>query len=79
MRAWTIAVLLGLTSSALAEKVDWSQYLEPPGQHTAPPKQATPTPVPTKQVGKQKPAAKTAVKAAPKVDKRTPTPPRKKR
>lgn len=65
MRVLLVAVLLALVPGlASAErKVDWSQYLEKPGDRPAPrttPVVAEPEAKPGKKIAKQKPAKKKA-------------------
>jgi hypothetical protein len=65
--ALCVAAILGLSTAAFAEQVDWSQYLEPPSARTAKPKTAA-KPTATKTVAK----AKTKAKAAPRTAKARP-------
>lgn len=76
MSRWIAAlVVVGLVSAAAAAptKVDWSQYLEKPGDRVA--RKATPTP----KAVQAKPARVTKAKAPPKAKARPKAAPRKRR
>jgi hypothetical protein len=72
--ALCVAAILGLSTAAFAERVDWSQYLEPPSARTAKPKTAA-KPTPKKvapRVAKATAKPKAKAKAAPRSAKARP-------